>query len=87
MEGGKGFMGLDMLVNQYRKKKNDDTNENEVAWYNEKLEDFRKDIMNRLKAFEPYGNRVDPIDYSLYNLWIMYNWGDLTVEQLYDKKK
>jgi hypothetical protein len=87
MEGGKGFMGLDMLVNQYKKKKNDEKSENEVVWYNERLEDFKKDIINRLKTFEPYGNRVDPIDHTLYNLWIMYNWSDLTVEQLYDKKK
>jgi hypothetical protein len=87
MEGGKGLLGLDMLINQYKKKKDDKTNEDESIWYNEKLEDFKKDMINRLKVFEPYGNRVDPIDYMLYNMWVIYNWGDLTLEQLYDKKK
>jgi len=87
MEGNKGLFGLDMLVNHYRKKKDEKTDDDELVWYNQKLEDFKKDMINRFKSFDPYINKVDPIDYMLYNLWVIYNWGDLTLEQLYDKKK
>jgi hypothetical protein len=87
MELNKGLYGLDMLANQYRKKKDDKKDDDDKIWYNDKLEDFRKTMINRLKVYDPYVNRSDPIDYVMYNMWLSYNWGDLSLEQLYDKKK
>ena len=87
METSKGLYGLDMLANQYRKKREEKKDDEEQVWYNDKLEDFRKTMLNRLKVYDPYANKADPIDYVMYNLWLSYNWGDLSLQQLYDKKK
>jgi hypothetical protein len=90
MEQDKGLLGLDMLVNQYRKRKDEKTEEDDILfnkWYTEKLDEFKKDINNRLKVFDPYTNKSDPIDYGLFNIWLAYNWGDLTAQQLYNNKK
>ena len=87
MDTSKGLYGLDMLANQYRKKREDKKDDDEEVWYIDKLEDFRKTMMNRLKVYDPYANKIDPVDYVMYNLWLSYNWGDLSLQQLYDKKK
>jgi len=72
------------------RKKRDDNNDiitDEMKWYNERLEEFKKDIINRIKVYDPYTSKSDPIDYAMYNIWLSYNWGDMTISQLYDKKK
>jgi|694.fasta_scaffold36906_4 hypothetical protein len=87
METSKSLYGLDMLANQYRKKREEKKDDEEQTWYNDKLEDFRKVMMNRLKVYDPYAVKADPIDYGMYSLWLSYNWGDLSLQQLHDKKK
>jgi hypothetical protein len=83
------LIGFDLLVNNLRKKKEDnkDIITDEIKWYNEKLDEFKKDMINRIKVYDPYSTKSDPIDYAMYSLWLGYNWGDMTINQLYDKKK
>jgi hypothetical protein len=82
------IFGLDLLMNRSKKKKEEVKNcDEEDKWYNNELEEFKKMLSNRLRAFDPYENITDPIDRALYNAWLSHQWGYMSKTELYEMRK
>jgi len=82
------MFGLDLLINPSKKKKDDKREDgDEKIWYNTELEKFKNDMINRIRTYDPYLHKEGNIENILYQLWLTHLWGNMSMIEVYDKKK
>lgn len=81
------LLGLDLLINPSKMKKDRKGDKDELTWYTTELEKFRNDMINKMKTYDPYIHKEGQIEAILHQLWMCHLWGNMTMNELYEKKK
>jgi hypothetical protein len=82
------MFGLDLLINPLKKKKDEKKDEgDDLIWYNNELENFRNEMINRIRTYDPYIHKEGQLESILNQLWLNYLWGAMNITEVYEKKK
>jgi hypothetical protein len=82
------MFGLDLLINPLKKKKDEKKDEgDDLIWYNNELEKFRNEMINRIRTYDPYIHKEGQLESILNQLWLNYLWGNMNITEVYEKKK
>ena len=74
-------LGLDLLANNNKLRKNHDNSDTLNIRYDTKLKDFKDIIRNRIDRFDPLKNNKDSYDNSIKLMWLEFITNSLTLEK------
>ncbi len=74
-------LGLDLLANNNKLRKNHENTDTLNIRYDTKLKDFKDIIRNRIDRFDPLKNSKDSYDNSIKLMWLEFITNSLTIEK------
>ena len=74
-------LGLDLLANNNKLRKNHENSDTLNIRYDTKLKDFKDIIRNRIDRFDPLKNSKDSYDNSIKLMWLEFITNSLTIEK------
>ena len=74
-------LGLDLLANNNKLRKNHENSDTLIIRYDTKLKDFKDIIRNRIDRFDPLKNSKDSYDNSIKLMWLEFITNSLTIEK------
>ena len=74
-------LGLDLLANNNKLRKNHENSDTLNIRYDTKLKDFKDIIRNRIDRFDPLKNSKDSYDNNIKLMWLEFITNSLTIEK------